>query len=387
MPRSERPGPAPTGSLIDRGPTDAPNVRKWRLRVPTGERLPSGGYVKASREFRGTKKEATRELARFLREVQADTKAAAARTRHGTVDDLLVRWIDHARTAEQLSPNTIRGYRHHISRHIKPAIGHRRVDELTTAQLDHLYGTLAAAGYAPKTVWQVHAIIRRALRQGQIWGLVDRNVATLAAKPRQDPSEITPPTLEQLTALQTAADELGPDHGLLVALATATGARRAELCALRFDDIDWAEATVTIRRTTALVDHEVVTLATKTRRSRTIALDPATMARLEAQRAAHEWEWVFVQRSGQPWVPDRASARYAAARAAAAIHTPAVATIRLHDLRHWHATALLDAGVPLADVAGRLGHTTPTTTLNVYAHRAVARDRQAADIIAKLRSS
>ena len=58
--------------------------------------------------------------------------------------------------------------------------------------------------------------------------------------------------------------------------------------------------------------------------------------------------------------------------------------VRLHDLRHLHATQLLGAGVPVRTVSGRLGHANASTTLNVYAHFLEASDRQAADVIAGL---
>ena len=58
--------------------------------------------------------------------------------------------------------------------------------------------------------------------------------------------------------------------------------------------------------------------------------------------------------------------------------------VRLHDLRHLHATQLLAAGVPVRTVSGRLGHANAATTLNVYAHFLQASDRDAADVIAAL---
>jgi len=56
-------------------------------------------------------------------------------------------------------------------------------------------------------------------------------------------------------------------------------------------------------------------------------------------------------------------------------------TIRLHDLRHWQATQLLDAGVPLPTVAARLGHASGATTMKIYAHRTAHADSQAAGIV------
>jgi integrase len=80
------------------------------------------------------------------------------------------------------------------------------------------------------------------------------------------------------------------------------------------------------------------------------------------------------------WRPDSANARWAKTRVAAGIS----ASVRLHDLRHFQATQLLDAGVPVPTVAARLGHADGTTTMKIYAHRTQRADQQAADIVGKL---
>jgi integrase len=89
--------------------------------------------------------------------------------------------------------------------------------------------------------------------------------------------------------------------------------------------------------------------------------------------------WVFSDRLGtDPWRPDRPTQRWVRLRKV----TPELAGVRLHDLRHLVATELLAAGVDLAVVAGRLGHSSPRTTLGVYGHALPGREREAADIIA-----
>ena len=80
------------------------------------------------------------------------------------------------------------------------------------------------------------------------------------------------------------------------------------------------------------------------------------------------------------WRPDSANARWAKTRLAAGVS----ASIRLHDLRHFQATQLLDAGVPVPTVAARLGHADGTTTMKIYAHRTQRADQQADAIVGKL---
>ena len=80
------------------------------------------------------------------------------------------------------------------------------------------------------------------------------------------------------------------------------------------------------------------------------------------------------------WRPDSANARWATTRVAAGV----APTVRLHDLRHFQATQLLDAGVPVPTVAARLGHADGTTTMKIYAHRTPRADQQAASVVGKL---
>ena len=88
--------------------------------------------------------------------------------------------------------------------------------------------------------------------------------------------------------------------------------------------------------------------------------------------------YVFTESAdgGDPLHPDTITGRFTRARKQAGLEG-----VRLHDLRHLHATQLLAAGVPVRTVSGRLGHANAATTLNVYAHFLEASDRQAADVI------
>ena len=76
-----------------------------------------------------------------------------------------------------------------------------------------------------------------------------------------------------------------------------------------------------------------------------------------------------------PWRPDYLSLAYGRL---------SKREYRLHDLRHYHATQLLAAGVPVTTVSKRLGHTSTAVTLNTYGHWLPEQDRDAADIIGRL---
>jgi integrase len=136
---------------------------------------------------------------------------------------------------------------------------------------------------------------------------------------------------------------------------------------------------------------------TKTRSARDISLDPVTLVQLEASwQDASTLAWQFRVSAddrrpgyiftsdplgGQPWRPDSANAWWAKARRS--LDPPA--TCRMRNLRHFQATKLLDAGIPVPTVAARLGHADGTTTMKIYAHRTQRADEHAAEVVGRIR--
>ncbi len=193
--------------------------------------------------------------------------------------------------------------------------------------------------------------------------------------------------------LLAAADEHDPEFGALLRVLAATGARRGEAYGLRWSDVDVEAGTVSIRHSVAAVAGGIMVKDTKTHAARRFALDPSTLAVLAAQRRRMEARaaacavafdpngFVFTATGdgSAPLHPDTVSGGFR--RLCERAGLPG---IRLHDLRHLHATQLLAAGVPVRTVSGRLGHANASTTLNVYAHFLEASDREAATVIGGL---
>jgi len=158
-----------------------------------------------------------------------------------------------------------------------------------------LYTKLRKRGLAPATIRQVHAILRSSLNQAERWGLVQRNVAKLACAPSQPQREQYPPDVADVLALLAAARDVDSMFGLYVRVMVATGARRAEVCGLRWSDLDPATATLTVQQSYTLVPGVRGDRPTKTRSARTVALDPVTLDELEDAWMAAS---LLVQRCG-----------------------------------------------------------------------------------------
>jgi len=295
-----------------------------------------------------------------------------------------------------LAQSTWDGYRRKIDRHIVPAIGHLRIRRLRAHHLETLYNRMlhptdGRRALAPKTVLEVHLIIRSALQDAAKRGLVNRNVALVAHAPKLRAIPKVEPqawTAQQLQAfLQAAAGHrLFPAFWVLA----STGMRRSELLGLRWDDVDFKKARVSVNRGLVAVAYELHESRGKTPNSRrAIDLDPTTIRVLKAWR---EWQrteqeaagvqserWLFTTTDGKPVHPHSISQTFE--RIAAKAEVP---RIRLHDIRHTHGTLLIKAGVPVKVVSERLGHGNPAFTIDTYQHVLPGMQAEAARIFEQL---
>ena len=369
------------GTMRERSPGS------WELTVSAGLDPTTGRYTRVIRTVRGTKREARA----ALQQLEVEVASGLVGLEDPSVSELLGRWLDHVKALGR-SPSTLYNYRNCIARELVPVIGTIRLSKLTAGHLDRLYSSLRERGLAPATIRQVHAIIRAALHQAVRWGLIARNVASLASAPPLPQREQHPPTADEVLALIRAAEDLDSMFGLYVRLLAATGMRRGEACGLRWTDIDLDSGRVIVQRSHLALPGSVGDHPTKTRSMRTVTLDADSVVALnKAWRSARQlarfagvdddtrragYVFSFDVDGASAWRGDTVSGRWMRTRKAAG--APGV---RLHDLRHWQATQLLDAGVPVPTVAARLGHADGTTTLKIYAHRTTRGDEQAAEVV------
>jgi len=366
----------------------------WELRAYAGRDPVSDRKVYRSRTFRGGKRETEAALAKFVQEVEGGGHASA----DATVGALVGEWFELAQA--DLSPSTVRGYERSIRRYIQPALGEVPLQRLQVAQLDRHYAQLRQCGghdggpLATATVRQVHAILRRALQQGVKWGWIESNPAVLASPPRVRNRQIEAPDPDAVVRLIKEARTESADFAAFLQLAATTGARRGELCGLHWDAVDFERRSVTIARSVvdgargALIEKD-----TKTHSVRRIALDQTSIRVLREHRQRSidratafgarlpDTAYVFSRApdSSTAWPPNDVTHEFIRLRDRLGLDT-----VRLHDLRHFAATRLLGAGIPVRTVSGRLGHSSASTTLGVYAHFLAESDREAADTLEEL---
>jgi integrase len=204
-------------------------------------------------------------------------------------------------------------------------------------------------------------------------------------------------TAGQLAAFLRWAAVHSEHHPLWHVLA-ATGMRRGEALALRWRDVSLDAGTVSIRRSVGVVRDRgeapvIVEGDTKSGKPRMVDLDAATVMVLRAHRRergamalqlARDDALVFGDHEGRPPYPESASRRFGADLARCRKAGVGLPVIRLHGLRHTHATILLSAREPVHVVSRRLGHASPTVTMAIYAHVLPGSQREAADLFASL---
>jgi len=299
-----------------------------------------------------------------------------------TIGAYLTTWINDIH-ASQLKPTTLHSYKRVIDAYLVPGLGLIKLQDLRPSHIQIFYADLlttpnkAGKPLSPKTVEYTGAVLRKALNYAvNTDGLLSSNPVLKVPTPKGKGAIPTPWSLTELmTFLETAKS-----HRLFFyfRLSAFTGARRGEILALRWSDFDGTSIYVNKSRTKA--GNEVVEQnSTKggTNGQRRVPLDPETVELFKAHKrrqldeatklirvgAWNNTGYVFVREDGLP----------------VDLHTPThvfqklarragLRPIRLHDLRHLHATELLRLGEPLHVVAQRLGHRDAMVTATVYAH-------------------
>jgi len=294
-----------------------------------------------------------------------------------------------------LRPTTIDLYRRSARLYILPRLGSFRLRDLTPAAVVQWLTTLKGAETGARTVELAGTTLHRILASAVDLELIPRNPcdnkAVREARPRAKapkPTVWTPEQTAQFLASEQA-DRLYP----LWRLAATTGLRRGELCGLRWSGIDLDGGSLTVSGTRVVVGWDVLDSGPKTASGgRVIGLDGTTVAALrtwKAQQSAERlaagelWhdttDYVFTNELGVPIHPGTVT-RTLASRARALGLPP----IRVHALRHGHATHALEAGVPLPVISKRLGHASIRITADTYSHVSAAVDQAAADQVAAL---
>jgi integrase len=245
--------------------------------------------------------------------------------------------------------------------------------------------------YSASSIRQVHGIISGTLSAAVRWGWIPYNPAPAARLPAKRRVQPHPPTAAQMARIIEAANESSAEWGTYLWLSAVTGARRGEIVALQWEDIDLDPGVIVLDENYVRGPDGMILKDTKTHQGRRVSMAPDTVRLLRQHKAeaTRRLELLGLELTGKTWLfsakpdlsaprdPSSLTRRYSRLVAKLGIET------QLKELRHYSATELLTAGVDVRTVAGRLGHGDGATTLWHYAAWVNAADQAAASTIGR----
>ncbi|MBR1187307.1 tyrosine recombinase XerC [Bradyrhizobium sp. AUGA SZCCT0160] len=325
--------------------------------------------------FKGTKREAQKELARLITEVDDDTFQEPSKI---TLAQFFERWLTHM--TSQVDERTHIGYAEKARKNITPLLGSTLLTKLRPEQISQAYAQALGrgrrdgkGGLSSRTVHHMHRILKQALGQAVTWGVLKRNPCDAVDPPRVEKKE-----MKTFDTAQTAdaLSEMRKTRFLIAyLLAALCGLRRGEIAALRWKNVDLDTGVLKIVQTARQIKTVVSYKPVKNDKGRPVALSSTMVDELRAHRARQAEEllrlgikltgdsFVFAQVDGSPIKPGSITNDWV--RLVARYKLP---KIRLHDLRHTHATAMLGSGIHPKIAQERLGHSSIAITLDLYSH-------------------
>jgi integrase len=389
-----------------------PRGNSLQVRVSAGIDPVTGKQRWLSETVKGAGKSAHEQAVRVrkrLRNTAAEMKAAGEDSASSmTVGEALDGWL--AAESPEMSPNSSETCRH-ISTHYLKALRATPLSALSVSAIDVHYRLLRSHGVpgmdeptplAPSTVRRVHGVLHRALYFACKSKWVSVNAATLADVPEVKRINRKMPDPKVVQGILGYYTTTIPEMALALRLLAITGARRGEVCGIRWSDVDTEARAVLIARSVALGrdedGHQTVFAKniTKTGENRRIGIDDETaemvkahwdQCRKNAEASGVELADGFLFSAevdcSVPWLPSRITRGFIRARRKIAKDGAESEHLRLGDLRHYVASQLLASGIDPLAVSARLGNS-PRTLLSNYSHMIAAKDHESADHMAGL---
>lgn len=353
----------------------------YQIIYPLG-RGPDGKKKYGSETIKGTLKDAQVRRAQIIAGLDSGDFVHSGK---GTIGDYLLRWL--AEIKSSIRPKTYRSYEQITRLYLIPHIGAIQLGKLSPLHVQAMYRKLleegragktatgnAGEGLSPTTVRVIHRTLKSALAKAVEWGLIAKSPADRVEQPAKvtkDPKTLTP---EEAVRFLEATKPTGRYSLYLAAL--TTGMRQGELLGLRWSDVNLEKGIATVTQQLISAGEEPVFGEPKTKHGNRIVILSKNLVKALAEDWSNEaaarhlpgstcgkYDLVWHVVNGNP-----ISARNLDRQFKSVLQKSGCPDIRFHDLRHTHATMLLESGVHPKIVQERLGHSDIAVTLNTYSH-------------------
>jgi integrase len=339
----------------------------------------SGKRKRKWHSFKGTKREAQVECARLVAQHSGGGYVEPIK---GTVADFLARWLDYKKA--RLSALSHERYCNIVNINIVPTIGRIPLAKLPPVTIAGMYAK-ALETLAPKTVIYIHRVLRQALSQAVRWQMLPRNPADAVQPPKAERREMKALDADGIATL--LGEARGTAMYIPILLGALCGLRRGEVAALRWRSVKLDSGVLSVVASTEQTATGTREKAPKNGKGRSVALPAVVVDELRRHRIAQaehllklgvrltDDHHVVMRGDGLPYLPRSLTDMFNQLLD----RRPSFPRIRLHDLRHSHATQLLASGVHPKIAQERLGHSSIAMTLDLYSHVLPGMQADAAD--------
>jgi integrase len=379
--------------------------KSWTIVIEAGRDPATGKRKRIKRAFQGTKREAEKEMARLIAEIEKGSYIEPSKLTFG---EYLQEWLlDYG--ANNLSPTTRRRYGQIINLRVIPKLGMIPLQKLRPIHLQQFLREIIEEGRLDKpgeplsadSIAYHHRVIHKALDTAFKQQLIQVNPADAVEVPKAPALEIEDEdgyeekvqvlTSDEVDKMLEAAVET-PYYTLLF-VAVRTGLRRGELLGLRWKDIDFRARTLSVKQTLAYTPEKGLFFkppkSKKSRRMIDISGEVVEVLKQHKKKQAEaklffgqEYQdngLVFCQDNGRPMHPDTPSSWFPEF-----LERIGLPRLNFHCLRHTHASLLLQAGVDIKIISERLGHSSIRITYDIYSHLMPGMQRDAVDRLESL---
>ena len=360
---------------------------RWEARIIIGHKNDGTPMYKSA--FAKTQKSALKQLHQLLdlyRDVDLTEDCRM------TLGEWMDKWLDEYMIFA-IRESTLDSYRGMVNNQVKPFIGNKQLASLTTADIQKFYNKIKKEGrvrehpvhgktLADSMVRSVHMMLHEALDMAVKERLLAKNPTNGTTIPKCNYPEKQILGDNQLETFLEAirGQEYWCDFFYVEVM---TGLRRGEICGLKWQDIDFEENKLRVKRSVSVKRGGGVNIGeTKTETGvRCIEMPPSVAELLKNRKQTAITEWVFPAFLN-PEQPIHPQAAYRKLKVI--LKNAELPMIRFHDLRHTFATHATQGGVDPKTLAGILGHTNASFTLDTYTHVTSDMQKSASAIVGNM---